>query len=860
MSEDADSPHSDRLQKDTDTVVPQMVSRVMSTLSILERCLQCVDLTASIEPKDGIIKNKNPSTSLDTASTVVEPPPAKSTQAFSSGNSAMPSKQQQRRQQPVDHHQRIPSFSGPHATSRPRATTQSFNITKVCQFLDMFPYLDTSGTTLHHAEMLNKVFLSFIFSYAWGFGGHLISPSSRKQFSELLRRRYAPNKGDIGGLTAGADLFDYVVDNNKSRMVKIDLTMNSVADLPSFKQFAIYNENLENMPDTHKISPLPSNILIPSHRTVIASFMSATMLESGLRPVLIGSRSSGKTANITHMLSTYGRNFPNFNKIGTHFSSDMNTDPKKGVERTRKSDPVHVLHALAERFRHTRANYGWESIEFNNNSPASLSRNTYSTKQHLRHLRHNMQKKTLGTVYISLNRGSTGLNVANTLFASLQTSKSGVLHPQTGSHAIIFVDDIHMVQHSSNSLTTSETLRGLCDIHGGGGSSSICKFSKGTSSTACFAPTIHNSTISDPGRANIPLEQHTLLRNSSLIASSSLSYPLLCSKFPRLARHFTPIALPSPSEEEIMHIFNQCVVNVFTRRGVFSDLSLFDIHKRTDDGMFSSDLTSCAPLIVDATCNFLKSIKMRINFHVVNKFLKGLTFIDPKVVTTRYVLARLWAHECIRNFMDPMDNGIDRNKAVHTLVDCCESFSLSISALNRLKYTLENHHKSPLLFSDIHTIAGMWAVDCDGTGGEDDSDDKGEGECDVEATTLSRRSPLSSSPTPHQSEIIAHSDHTKMSKAERILHLQEQHQNASFRYEEICSCTEAEEEDIPKGHSSRNRGGHFQPMQRSDASPQPRTRHSTLRRRRSSFILKDKNRNRSVLECNEKRTSLARSH
>ena len=652
-------------------------------------------------------------------------------------------------------------------------------------------------------------------------------------------------------MAANGDLFDYVVDTRKARMVKIDATMPQVSDFPNFSQFALAKDVIkEAKPPNSNFSPFPSLIMIPTQRTVICNFLTALYLSAGLKPMILGPISCGKTATITSMLTEYGRNFPNFCKLGANFNSGVDQNNEK-VERVCKSDPVRVLSSLTDRLKSTKANYGWDSLVNDIESVdkhAIKDRDSYSNSENKRHLRHHMAKKSLGTVYVSLNRGSTGLNVANTLFGALdQNMAGGVLHPQTGSHAIIFVDDLHMVALATDKLGTRETLRGLVDNHGGGTRKNICNTALGTSSMASFAPTIHNSIISDPCRALMPVEQHTLLRNSTLVAAASKSFPEMCTKMPQLSRHFSPIAMNSAGDDEIQHIFQQCIVNIFTRRGVYSALNLRE--RRTDDGMFSSDLTQCAPVIVDATCNFLNRMGIQINFLAIAKFLKGLTFIEPKVVTNRYVLARVWAHECIREFVDPMNRTIDRENAMFELADSAAYFNLKDVSLARLQFTLKNQSKTPLLFCDFHTIAGMWAVDKEEE--KNVSDDEGEDGAEKIAAMPDRKMSNFSltgtgrrTPTRQPDDVCAHA-HAHINQ---------------FIYEEICSSTEAEEAMIPvlRNAGGRNRSG--------GATTRQDVRHSTVtipnfgsgvgagaraggggRRRRSSIILSDKNKNAVVM-------------
>jgi hypothetical protein len=110
--------------------VPMMVSRMCTTLSLLERCLESVDMFGTSKDDD----NTNSSTTSTTTS-----------------------------------------------TRQLSQTFNQYNIYKSNPFLQLFPHLDVSSVTQAQSVILTKVFLSYIFAYTWGFGGE---PAKRASFEE----------------------------------------------------------------------------------------------------------------------------------------------------------------------------------------------------------------------------------------------------------------------------------------------------------------------------------------------------------------------------------------------------------------------------------------------------------------------------------------------------------------------------------------------------------------------------------------------------------------------------------------------------------------------------------------------------
>ncbi|GMI46134.1 hypothetical protein TrCOL_g4975, partial [Triparma columacea] len=182
----------------------------------------------------------------------------------------------------------------------------------------------------------------------------------------------------------------------------------------------------------------------------------------------------------------------------------------------------------------------------------------------------------------------------------------------------------------------------------------------------------------------------------------------------------------------------------------------------SSEALFHNDVTLSSESIVRATTAYLKLSKISYNFEVIMKLLKGLAQASPSVVVTKYNLVRFWAHECVRQFVDPLASEASKECARGLLARSVEEFDLEEKSAQRVRLTLKDYNDSPLLFGDIGTFAGSWIHDPERD--EDTTDDK----------VNNRRATLSS---------------------------QRSFQNITYR--EVCSCTEPEEDQIPKNPTGK---------------------------------------------------------
>ena len=283
-----------------------------------------------------------------------------------------------------------------------------------------------------------------------------------------------------------------------------------------------------------------------------------------------------------------------------------------------------------------------------------------------------MEKMNCVPLYLDLSTFADSSELGGRMVSKLPCTDTYTAGPSAGKHAVVFVDDMHILERTDSEASNDGSLfahvsaeglanfvRDLVDV------SDACAPNLDPKNSGCAVMcensgmnrVVHLPESTDATSGKISMRTKNLSRVSTVVAGTSRSSKKLTGRY---LRHLSSLALLEPEDTELQHIGATLFNAIFTNAPVLEEYYNSPSKKSTN---VPALIQQHSPALIAATVKAVKLVGNHAGSPVVGRYsfdmatytriLRGFALANGESQSwTTKQLVRLWAHECLRELID----------------------------------------------------------------------------------------------------------------------------------------------------------------------------------------------------------------
>jgi len=546
----------------------------------------------------------------------------------------------------------------------------------------------------------NRGYVSIIYAAIWGFGGSCNTNEKRKFFDNALRdsvfRYFESNSIQLSG---DCSVFDCILDLENCSIVQAvqkDSHSNTVLINPGLPpKFESYHIYADAVPDYFQ-SRDSIVFRTPSTRAVDAACRH--LLSTGANLLLIGSKGCGKTFLINQILADVKRCIVTPHKLRTQIDSNI----VEIINGDKKNDGIFAaLEILRKIMGQFSSSARTDDVSDNFTTLWQVAGKALKLLWR-ENAKKNFEDKTVSSSVTSLRGTPTAYGLRRWLEREFTTETEYVLETSRFSYGIAFIDDVHlsMAQFSNEDTRLLENrseslLKGLME---GTPFSNLTRnlsvrnpnklgyhdshHSKAHLSEGFEQAILHREFCSDPRFPSLYELDDFVLQRTGIICAGTGQYSefLDSSCMTQILPHMCIIGLPANTITDLHICLIAGAVVSMTQGAV--DKAIIQLLKAEIIELSRFTINMCSQIVspIDAqlTSELERTVRslVMIDISLVSRFCTSLRYGCNNVYNPGGLL-QLYCHEWKRYFLDPLPQGVQRDRIVNLLTEQLDTLNLA---------------------------------------------------------------------------------------------------------------------------------------------------------------------------------------